>query len=321
MAAAVHAQIGREKGMRRRLASWAVAVGDDVAQRTARAEPISGTLARRHRVADKLVLTKLRAALGLDQARLVASGAAPIAPDVLRFFSALGIDVLEVYGQTENTGAATMNRPGLSRIGTVGTPLPGVDVRLAADGEIQVRGDVVFVGYHKDDEATAETMEGEWLCTGDVGEFDGDGYLRITDRKKDLIITAGGKNIAPSNIETALKHHRLISNAVAIGDRRPFVSALITLDRAEAAAYVRERGLTGPDAAVSAQSPAIRQEIQRHVEEVNRRLSNVEAIKRWTLLDKEFSVGDELTPTLKVKRKVVTEKYAAEIEANYSLTK
>jgi long-chain acyl-CoA synthetase len=321
MAAGVHAQLDRQKGPRRWLASWALAVGDDIAQRAAGGQSISRVLARRHRAADRLVLLKLRQALGLDQANVVASGAAPIAPEVLRFFASMGLVVLEVYGQTENTGVATMNRPGHARIGTVGTPVPGVDVRTAADGEIQVRGDVVFAGYHNDDAATAETMDGEWLCTGDVGEFDADGYLRITDRKKDLIITAGGKNIAPSNIESALKHHRLISNAVVIGDRRPFVSALITLDPGEAAAYAEERGVSEPAAAVNAQSAVVREEIQHHVDEVNRRLSNVEAVKRWTLLDNDFTVGDELTPTLKVKRKVVLEKYAAEIEANYSLTK
>jgi long-chain acyl-CoA synthetase len=234
---------------------------------------------------------------------VLVSGAAPIAPDVLRFFLALGLEICEVYGLSESTGATTFNRPGHARFGTVGPPLPGIEVRIAEDGEILVRGATVFAGYHRDPAATAEVLRDGWLYTGDVGEFDAEGSLRITDRKKDLIITAGGKNISPSNIETALKNHRLIANAVVIGDRRPYLSALITVDPVEAAAY-----------------PDVRAEVERHVEAVNSQLANVERVRRWTLLDHDFTVGEELTPTMKVRRKVVAERYAAEIEANYPAT-
>ena len=187
--------------------------------------------------------------------------------------------------------------------GTVGPPLPGIELRIAGDGEVFVRGATVFAGYHRDPEATAAVLRDGWFATGDVGELDAEGYLRITDRKKDLIITAGGKNISPSNIEAALTRHPLIANAVVIGDRRPYLSALITIDPTEAAAY-----------------PDVRAEVERHVEAVNATLSNVERVRRWTILEHDFTVGDELTPTLKVKRKVVNERYAAEIEANYPAT-
>jgi long-chain acyl-CoA synthetase len=262
----------------------------------------------------------VRAALGLDRARVVASGAAPIAPEVLRFFLALGLEICEVYGLSETTGATTCNRPGQARFGTVGTALPGVEVRLAGDGEILVRGDTVFTGYHRDPAATAAVLQDGWLATGDVGELDADGYLRITDRKKDLIITAGGKNIAPTNIETLLTNHPLVANAVVIGDRRPYLTALLTLDADEAAAFAAGRGREIAHPAALAADPAVREEVARHVEAVNADLSNVERVRRWTLLPQDFTVGEELTPTMKVRRRVVAERYAAEIEANYRAT-
>jgi len=314
-AARLQAEIASAPGARRRLARWAMNVGRrrcDLTQRQARPGPL---LAGEHRLADWLVLRRLRSRLGFDQARVLASGAAPIAAEILRFFAALGLEVLEVYGQTEDCGATTVNRPGRARFGTVGLPVPGVEVRLADDGEILVRGEVVFPGYHKDDAATSEVLVDGWLHTGDVGQLDPDGSLRITDRKKDLIITAGGENISPSNIETALKNHPLVSNAVAIGDRRPFVSALITLERTEVDAFNRARGLAGEPA-----ERALRDEMRAHVDAVNAQLSSVERVKRWTLLDADFTVGDELTPTLKVKRTIVVEKYAGVIEAHYSAT-
>ena len=319
MAAAIQARLAAARGPRAWLGRWALRTGAAAAARRERGEPVEGLLARRHAVAERLVLQRLRAALGLDAARLVASGAAPISPEVLRFFAAIGIDVLEVYGMTEDTGLTTMNRPGRMRIGTVGTLIPGIEARIAGDGEILVRGEVVFAGYHRDDEATAATVVDGWLHTGDIGELDADGYLRITDRKKDLIITAGGKNIAPGPIESALKHHPLVSNAVVIGDRRPFVSALLTLDPAEAAAFAAPRGLPA-DAAVLARDPQVLEAVQRQVDAVNAGLSGVEQVRRWRLLDRDFAVGEELTPTLKVRRAVVAERWAAEIESNYAAT-
>jgi long-chain acyl-CoA synthetase len=312
MAASVRSQVLATPGVRGRLARWALAVGEKRSAVRQRGETPSASLERRHRLADKLVLSKVRLAMGLDQARILASGAAPIAPDVLRFFDAVGLEIDEVYGQTENTGLATMNRPGRARFGTVGVSVPDSELRIAEDGEILVRSGMVFAGYYKDPEATRATMtEDGFLATGDVGEVDADGYLRITDRKKDLIITAGGKNISPSNIETALKRHELVANAVVIGDRRPYVTALITLDPDAVRAFAGRRG-------IAADSPAIHDKVQRHVDEVNEHLAHVEQVKRWTLLAADFQVGVELTPTLKVKRKVVNERYATEIDALYS---
>ena len=193
----------------------------------------------------------------------------------------------------------------------------GNEVRLAEDGEILVKGGVVFPGYYKEPEATAETLTDGWLHTGDVGEFDGDGYLRITDRKKDLIITAGGKNISPSNIEQLLQQHALIAHAVAIGDRRPFIAALLTLDREECAAFATAKGLPA-DMDKLAADDALQAEIRQHVEAVNQKLSHVEQVKKWVLIAHDFEIGEELTPTLKVKRKVVAEKHADAIEGLYN---
>ena len=304
--------------LKRTLAQWALEVGERIYREKAAGRVPSGMLSREHALAERLVYRKLRAALGLDQAKILASGAAPIAPDVLVFFQSIGLEICEVYGQTEDCAVTTMNRPGMSKFGTVGTRLPGIEVRIADDGEILVRGGNVFSGYYKDaDGATAETLVDGWLHTGDVGEFDDEGYLRITDRKKDLIITAGGKNIAPSNIEGLLKQHALIANAVAIGDRRPFVSALVTLDPDELQRFAKQRSLEGSVEDL-AQRTEVLQEIEAHVTAVNAHLSHVEQVKKWKVLAQDFTVGDELTPSLKVKRKVVGEKYAADIQALYA---
>jgi long-chain acyl-CoA synthetase len=299
---------------RRMVARWAIETGRRELSRRGRG---SGAPSLRHRLADRLVLRKLRALLGFEDARILVSGAAPLASEVISFFAAIGLELLEEYGQTEDTGTTSMNRPGRARIGTVGQAFRGNELRIAEDGEILVRGDAVFAGYHKDDDATAETLADGWLHTGDVGEIDADGYLRITDRKKDLIITAGGKNIAPSVIEGALQQHGLIGHAVVIGDRRPFVAALLTLDPDEARAYGREHGL-GDDLATIARDADARRQIGAHVAAVNASLSHVEQVKRWTLLPDDFTPGDELTPTLKVKRKVVNDKYAGDIERLYA---
>jgi len=316
MAGAIRGQLHSAPGVRGRLGRWALGVGERRSDMRQRGATPGALLRRQHALADRLVLSRLRAALGLDQARILASGAAPIAPDVLRFFDALGLEIDEVYGQTENTGLCTMNRPGHARFGTVGPSVPDSEMRLAEDGEILVRSGMVFAGYYKDAEATADTLTGDgFLRTGDVGEIDRDGFLRITDRKKDLIITAGGKNISPSNIETALKRHSLVANAVVIGDRRPYVTALITLDPEAARAFARSHGVT--EGTPLHEAPAIREELERQVADVNQHLSHVEQVKRWRLLPRDFEIGVELTPTLKVKRKVVGERYAADIEALY----
>jgi long-chain acyl-CoA synthetase len=317
MAAQINKQIDASPIPRRAMARWAIATGRRVSDLRELGEAIPAGLQRRHRLADRLVLSRLRAAVGFDDVRILASGAAPIDPEVLRFFRSFGLEISEVYGQSENTGSTSLNRPGRSRIGTVGEVFPGNEVRIADDGEVLVRGAVVFTGYLHDREATEATLIDGWLHTGDVGEFDADGYLRITDRKKDLIITAGGKNISPGNLEGAIGTHPLIGHAVAIGDRRPYMTALVTLDPDEAPAIAARRGWP-VDLQALARHPDVRAELQRHVDAVNSRLSQVEQVKRFAILDSDFSIDEELTPTLKVKRKVVAEKYAGHIEALYT---
>jgi long-chain acyl-CoA synthetase len=317
MAVTINAEIDAMPGSRRRLARWAIGVGEQVVDRGQRSIPVSMGLRLRHALADRMVLRRIRAATGLDQAHTLISGAAPISPDLLRFFHGLGLEILEGYGMTENMSATTVNRHGHARLGTVGQAVPGVEVRIADDGEILMRGDVVFAGYYKDDAATAETVVDGWLHTGDVGAIDADGYLRITDRKKDLIITAGGKNISPTNIENALRRD-LIGNAVVIGDRRPFLSALLTIDASALADFAARHGLGDPLAAL-VNHEMVREEVRRYVEAVNRGLAVVEQVRRWAVLSKEFSVGVELTPTFKVRRKVVAERFAMEIEGLYAV--
>nr|MDQ2960881.1 long-chain fatty acid--CoA ligase [Candidatus Dormibacteraeota bacterium] len=294
MALQINKQVDRSSPAKRALARWAIGVGRRVSDAEERDGPGSSAPRRRHRLAERLVLRTLREAVGLDKAKILASGGAPIDPEVLRFFRSIGLEVCEIYGQSENTGITSMNRPGRSRIGTVGEVFPGNDVRIAEDGEILVRGGVVFPGYLKNDDATAETVVDGWLQSGDVGEFDADGYLRITGRKKDLIITAGGKNISPGNIELALSANPLVGHAVAIGDRRPFMTALLTLDEAAASEVAAQRGWpTGLDEL--AVHPGLRAELQTHVDVVNSRLSHVEQVKRFEILAHDFTVDAELT--------------------------
>ncbi len=316
MAATINAAINSLPRTRRRLARWAIAAGEATVDRTQRGKSLTVAQRLRHRIADRLVLSKIRAETGLDQAHTLITGAAPISMQVLRFFHALGLEVLEGYGMSENMTVTTVNRRGHARLGTVGQVVPGVELRIADDGEILMRGEVVFAGYYKDPEATAETVVDGWLHTGDVGELDADGYLRITDRKKDLIITAGGKNVAPSNIEDSLRSE-LIANPVVIGDRRPFIAALLTLDGSGLEDFARRHGLP-TDREALVQHPVVLDEIQRRVESVNRNLAHVEQVRRWLLLPGEFVVGVELTPTFKVRRKIVAQHFAAEIESLYA---
>jgi long-chain acyl-CoA synthetase len=260
--------------------------------------------------ADDLVFSKIRETLGIDQVEWFVVGAAPTPPEVLEFFLAMGIEICETWGMSETTAIATMNRPGKVRVGTVGQAMPGVEVKLAEDGEVMVRGPVVMKGYRNMPEKTAEALaEDGWLLSGDIGEFDEDGYLRIVDRKKELIINAAGKNMSPANIEAKLKTASpLIAQAVAIGDLRPYNVALIVLDQETLAA----RGAAAEDAETIA-------EIERAVASANERLARVEQIKRFHVLDGEWAPGgEELTPTLKLKRKPIGEKYAAEIDALYA---
>jgi long-chain acyl-CoA synthetase len=257
-------------------------------------------LAARHSLADRLVYSKIKDRLG-GRLRIGVSGGAPLAKEIIEFFHTLDILILEGYGLTECTTAATVNRPSLFRFGSVGPALPGVEVRIADDGEVLIKSETNFAGYFKDDEATQEVLPGDgWLRSGDLGQLDDDGFLTITDRKKDILVTAGGKNVAPQNLENALKMHPLVSQALVVGDRRPYVAALITL--AEGVA---------PDQAEA--------EMRQVVDDVNRDLSRFEQIKRYTILPRDFTAEDgEVTPTLKLKRRVCQEHFAAEIEALYS---
>jgi long-chain acyl-CoA synthetase len=313
--AGVAAKLREATGAKKHLVEWTRRVAAAVNARRHRGEPLPPLLAVQYRLVDKLVLSKLKPALGLGRARLCVSGAAPIAKDVLEFFSTLDIPIQEAYAQSENTAGGTFNLAGRTRLGSVGVPLPGVEVKIAEDGEILVRGPNVFLGYYKEPQATAEALIDGWLYSGDLGAFDADGFLSITGRKKEIIITAGGKNIAPKNIEAAIKESPLVSEAVVIGDRRKYLVALVTLDDAAAEAWMQSRGLAGPPA----HHPELRAELQRALDEVNQKLARVEQVKRFAVLPRQFAIETgELTPTLKIKRKVVTENFAAEIESLYA---
>jgi len=290
--------------------------------RAARAGNVPAGLAGDYQRADELVLSKIRVALGLDQVRVAICGGAPIAPQILEFMLGLGIGVAEVWGMSE-CAIATANPPGSIRIGTVGTALPGVQLRLAGDGELLVCGPIVMKGYHNDPVRTAEAIDSEgWLHTGDIAAIDDDGYVTITGRKKELIINAAGKNMSPAAIEGAvLAASPLIAQAVAVGDRRPYVVALIVLDPDAAAQFAARHGITDPAPAVLADHPAVRAAVAAAVDAANHRLSRVEQIKRFEIVPVFWQPGgDEITPTMKLKRQAVTAKYADVIESLYAAT-
>ncbi|MBL8742725.1 MAG: long-chain fatty acid--CoA ligase [Myxococcales bacterium] len=313
--AGIQGKLDLAKGVKKSLVGWARRVGTSVSNLRMKGEEPRGVLALEYALAKKLVFDKLKPAIGLGRARFCVSGAAPIAREVLEFFASLDIVVLEVYGQSEDCGPTSCNLNGRTRLGSVGPAVEGVEVKIAADGEILVRGPNVFLGYYKEPEATAETLIDGWLHSGDLGAFDSDGFLSITGRKKEIIITAGGKNIAPKNIEASLKNHRLVSEAVVIGDRRKYLTVLVTLDPEATAAFAKEQGASTEGAH---NLPAVREAIQSAIDEVNRDLARVETVKKFTILDRPFTIeAGELTPTLKVKRKVVNEHFSREIESMY----
>ena len=270
--------------------------------------------------AEEQMFAGLRAALGLDEVVAVNVGAAPTPLEVLEFFHAIGIPVGELWGMSETCGVATLNPPDRIKLGTVGPPVPGVEVKLAEDGEVLVRGDTVMPGYRGQPEKTAGTFQDGWLLTGDIGELDEDGYLKIVDRKKELIINAAGKNMSPANIEAKLKAASpLIGQCVAIGDRRPYNTALIVLDPDFAPAWGQEHGLDGASTAELARSEKVVAAVQEGVEAANSKLSRVEQIKKFTIVPGDWLPGgDELTPTMKLKRKPIAAKYEQEIEKLYA---
>ena len=269
---------------------------------------------------DRLVYSKIRDKIGLDQAEPVVSGAAPIPRDVLEFFWGIGLPIIEGYGMTESSAPAAVGRGKETPIGTVGPAMPGCEVVLAEDGEVLIRGGNVTAGYYKDQEKTAEAFDPDgWLHTGDIGELDGKGNLRIVDRKKELIITAGGKNISPSNLESLLKHHPLVGQAVAVGDRRPYMSALIVLDGEVAPGWAAANGVPFTTIGQFAREPRVVAEIQQAVDQANQHVSQAESVRRFAILPAEWTVdSEELTPTLKLKRRVIAEKYADQIESLYA---
>ena len=307
----------KEGGLKKAVFDWSIGVGKRMrAAERGGARP-GFLLRKQYEFADRRVLSKIRGLFG-GQLRLAVSGAAPINPEILRFFDAAGVLVLEGWGMTETSTAATISTPDDFKVGTIGKPFPGCEVRIAEDGEILVKGPNVFQGYYKNEEATEETIVDGWLHTGDIGEIDSDGFIKITGRKKDIIITAGGKNITPANLEAEIKQHPLVSQCVVVGDRRPYLVALVTLDPDEVAAYAREHGLP-QDPAQLAANAEIKAAIDAHVEKINQRFARVEQIKKVAILPADLSQeSGELTPTLKVKRAVVAAKHEPEIEALYA---
>ena len=314
---AATSEIEKSGGLKRLVFNWAIGVGKKVRERERAGKPIGWLLRKQYEIADRQVLSKIRALFG-GRIKNCVTGAAPINPEILRFFDAAGVLVLEGWGMTETSTAATVARPDAFKFGKVGKAFKGCEIKTADDGEILVRGPNVFQGYYKNEEATRETLEDGWLHTGDLGELDTDGYLSITGRKKDIIITAGGKNITPANLEAEIKQSSYVSQCVVIGDRRPYLVALITLDQEECAKLAEERGWPA-DSAELANHDGMRQLIQEHLDEVNEKFARVEQVKKFEILPHDLSQeGGELTPTLKVKRNVVAEKYEKEVDALYA---
>jgi long-chain acyl-CoA synthetase len=313
------ANSGMEKqgGLKKAIFDWSIKTGKRMRETERAGRNPGWLLQREYAFADKKVLSKIRGLFG-GNLRLAVSGAAPINPDILRFFDAAGVLVVEGWGMTETSTAATVASEDDFKFGTIGKPFPGCEVKIADDGEILVHGPNVFQGYHKNPEATAETIVDGWLHTGDIGEIDSEGFIKITGRKKDIIITAGGKNITPANLEAEIRQHQLVSQCVVVGDRRPYLVALVTLDPEEAAAYAKEHGLP-EDPAQLATNPEIRKVVEDHVEEINQKFARVEQVKKVAILPRDLTQEDgELTPTLKVKRAVVTQKHEKEIEQLYA---
>jgi long-chain acyl-CoA synthetase len=304
---------------KKKIFNWAIGVGREVSRHQQRGQPLPPALAMKRALAHKLVFSKLHAALG-GRLRWAVSGGAPLSREIAEFFHAAGILVLEGYGLTETCPVLTFNSPDKFKFGSVGRALPNVEMRIAEDGEILARGpNVATRGYYKQPQATADVFEPSgWFHTGDIGRIDEDGFLFITDRKKDLIVTAGGMNLAPQNVENLLKGDPFVSQAMVYGDRRPYPVALITVNPDELAKFAREQGLLTTDASVLTRHPKVVERVARIVEEKNSQLQSYAKIKKFVVLADDFTQeGGELTPTLKVKRKVVSEKYRQSIEELY----
>lgn len=305
-------------GVKRRLIDWALAVGRETGVHVAAGRELPRGLALRHRLADRLVYSKVKSRLG-GRLRLPISGGAPLSREVAELFDALDVRIMEGYGLTECTSAATSNLPGAYRYGTVGKALPGFELRLDEDGELLLRSETIFAGYHKEPEATAAVLDADgWLRTGDIASIDSEGFVTITDRKKDIIVTAGGKNIAPQNIENELKNSRWISQALVVGDRRPYAVALVTLDAAELERWAAEHGAPGDLETLSA-DPRVHALVREAVDSVNAGRTRYEQIKRFAILPRDFTIeAGEVTPTLKLRRRICIEHFADEVDRLYA---
>lgn len=315
--ARVAERLGEAHGARKRIAEWAQTVGREVVAVRNRGETPGGTLAAKYRIADRLVFSKVKPLLGFSRTRVAVSGAAAIDPAIIEFFTGLDVTIYEVYGQSEGCGPTTFNRPGATKIGSTGQVWPGSEVKLGADGEILLRGPNVFMGYYKDAAATRETLIDGWLHSGDLGRFDEDGFLTIIGRKKDIIITSGGKNIAPRNIEAALKNVELVGEAVLVGEGRKYLCALLTLDNEAVQRFADAHNIQGGELH---KHPQVIEAIQAAIDEmVNPQFARVEQVRKFTLLPKPFSIeGGELTPSLKVKRKAICDMHVDDIEVMYA---
>lgn len=301
----------------KKLAKWATSIANATNRYRLQSRMVPSALALQFRLAEKLVYSKVKAAVGLDRAHLLVSGAAPISRATLDTLAGFDIVVSEVYGQSEGTGPTTINKPGQVKFGTVGSPMPGLDLRLAEDGEICFKAPNVCLGYFKDPEATAETIVDGWLHSGDLGAFDNDGFLTITGRKKEILITAGGKNIAPKNIEESLTNHDLIQDAMVVGDRRKFLTVLVTLNDDAVEKFLAANGLER--SRPSHELAEVQRAVEQAIEHANIELARVEQIKKFTILTRNFELErGELTPTMKIKRRVIADHFATEIEAMYA---
>jgi len=316
--ARVLAKVEEDGGLKKVIFQWALGVGREVSRHKQRREAIPGFLAWKNRIADRLVFGKIRARMG-GRLRFFVSGGAPLAQEISEFLHALGVLIVEGYGLTETSTIAACNRVDWYKFGTVGKALPGTEIRIAQDGEILVGGPHVFKEYFKDPSATKEAIDAEGYChTGDIGVVDDDGFLRITDRKKDIIVTSGGKNIAPQNVENLLKNDPFISQAFVYGDRKKYLTALITLSPDEVLAWAAKRGIGERDLGALAKAPEVEQLIGERIGEINKGLASFEQVKRFALLGTDFSQETgELTPTLKIRRKVVVGKYGHLLDALY----
>jgi long-chain acyl-CoA synthetase len=306
-----------------RLEKWAyaraIACGGRVADRVVAGEPVPARLKLAYLFWDRVCLANVRRMIGIDRARLLVTGAAPISPDLVRWYLSLGVPMAEVWGQTECCGVATLMPIRRIKPGSIGTAAPYNEVTLTDEGEFAVRGDNVFLGYLNQPEKTAEALQDGWLRTGDVGTVDADGFFRITDRMKDIIITAGGKNVTPSEIENQLKFSPYITDAVVIGDKRPYLVVLIMIDQENVERFAQDRDIAFTNYGSLCRAAEVQQLIRDEVDKVNRQFARVEQIKTFRLIEQQLTAEDEeLTPTMKLKRRLVNQKYANLIESMYA---